>query len=569
MQTNITPFPSIYHLRKIAKIAVLLAASYLFCLIFDPYFFDFDSYAHPLKQLYSLLLALCFLIFCTQLKYIGVCIYSLSCLLFGSLFYAKKCFGYNLSFDLINAIFETNRQEISGFINLQSLAWLAGYSLASVAIFLITRYCLKTKPGTKHQNRKRFLLAIVALAVGYGIFEAPRIIIPRKPSLFFKLADPEIRKNHEMFITGHYDYFLYKWGNPYNLYETLFYGIKYYFHEVKLTDSASYPSLRTKDKTPLTIILVIGESVRADHIGLNGYHRNTTPQLAKQAHLHSLSQMYSYGASTYISLEGILAGLMKQGERADKTSFVSILKKHGFHTSFYAENTDDFTNSRLYYELVGKSMDKRATLRMPIARVADTIVHDIQQNTNPNKFILVENGTGHYPYITESKYSTFQPCKIDWLSVDDIANREEKLPNDYDNCILALDDFLSRLIEGIKDSNAVLLYCSDHGQSLGEGGQFMHGDNKNVIMRHVASFIWFSDTYIQQNPELARQIAAVKDKPLIHGQIYATMLRLSGIESEVPLSIGDFIQDNALDHETNLPAQTIEQLRATSGHAKN
>ena len=42
------------------------------------------------------------------------------------------------------------------------------------------------------------------------------------------------------------------------------------------------------------IILVVGEAMRADHFGLNGYARDTTPLLHKNGAI-SITQMYSSG----------------------------------------------------------------------------------------------------------------------------------------------------------------------------------------------------------------------------------------------------------------------------------
>lgn len=119
--------------------------------------------------------------------------------------------------------------------------------------------------------------------------------------------------------------------------------------------------------------------------------------------------------------------------------------------------------------------------------------------------------------------------------------------------------FLSDIINGVKQRNAVMLYISDHGQLLGEEGKLMHGDSENPILRSPAAFVWFSDEYKRRYPNLVEDMQSVRDKPLVHGQVYATVLKLVGIESDVPLRVGDFVNDDIRNHEHNVPAELMEK----------
>ena len=263
--------------------------------------------------------------------------------------------------------------------------------------------------------------------------------------------------------------------------------------------------------------------------------------------------MYSYGPYTQASIQGMLSGLVNDGNSALRSSFASILKKHGFYNSWYAENTGDILNSRLFHSAYGKHIQSRRVCRMPIEEVARNILSDADSQKIGRQLIIVENGTGHYPYGNEDRYDVFHPCNRGWFAPSR-EDDDERTVNDYDNCIVALDTFFAKLMDGLRDKNAVVLYVSDHGQFLGEGGRYMHGgDWESELLRHVASFIWFSDEYERRHPELVAEMKSVKDKLLVHGQIYATVLRLCGIESEVPLDIGDFVKGDVREVEHNLP----------------
>ena len=79
-------------------------------------------------------------------------------------------------------------------------------------------------------------------------------------------------------------------------------------------------------------------------------------------------------------------------------------------------------------------------------------------------------------------------------------------------------------------------------------------------LRHVAAFVWMSDSYKAQYPQIAQEFLNIKDKPLVHGQFYATILKLCGIKTTAPLNIGDFFEDDIRNHENNLPQQIRDRI---------
>ena len=142
------------------------------------------------------------------------------------------------------------------------------------------------------------------------------------------------------------------------------------------------------------------------------------------------------------------------------------------------------------------------------------------------RFVMVEDGTGHAPYDHEPHFARFGTDTIDM----------------YDNCLLQTDDVLNRIVQQLKDKKAVLLYCSDHGQSFGEQGCYMHGGALGVLtQRHVFSFVWYSDKYAAAHPDKINAMRANAEKPLSHDDIYLSLLSLAGIECTLPRTeCGDF-----------------------------
>ncbi|MDB4167394.1 phosphoethanolamine transferase domain-containing protein [Polaribacter sp.] len=99
------------------------------------------------------------------------------------------------------------------------------------------------------------------------------------------------------FIAENYRYGILKRKLPYSV----FYGMKEYLEKPTLKIKKVLQNIRT-EKDSLHIVFVLGESVRADHLSINGYHRNTTPLLKKQNNLVSYKNIYTPLTYTAISV---------------------------------------------------------------------------------------------------------------------------------------------------------------------------------------------------------------------------------------------------------------------------
>ena len=534
------------------RCVAFVVAVYVFCVIFDPFFFDYRPWVLPLRQLYSCMLAAGVLYLCVRLKYVGLLLYSVFTILSAGFFYAYKVFGYSAGFEVVNAAFETNLHELSGFLGYKLYVYLVGYGVVIPLIYFAVVYAL----GWKKVCIRSCCALVVVAGLWAVMYMIPPCTIGVRHGLYVKLSDNTLREDAEVMLSAGmmnsriaYN----RWRLPYSNLIALYEGLDEYFQDVQIDAASVYPSFDKRPDEELVFVLILGESIRGDHVPAGGYVRNTMPICSSRADVCFFSRMYSYGPYTNESIQGMLSGLVNNKNMSLRTSFASILQKHGFNNSWYAENTGDILSSRLFYSAYGKYMQDRKVCRAPIADVARIILADVKSQKTGRQLLIVENGTGHYPYHNEDAYDVFYPCNKDWLapSREDDA---ERIVNDYDNCIVALDSFFAKLMDGLHDKNAVLLYVSDHGQFLGEGGRYMHGGvPENELLRHVASFIWFSDEYERRHPELVAEMKSVKDKLLVHGQIYATVLKLCGIESEVPLDIGDFVKGDVREVEHNLP----------------
>ena len=560
-------------LRKIGQVLrangyvrclVAVLGSYVFCVLLNYLYFDAEGWALLAMQMYGLSFAMLFIYVCAAVPYAGVLVYTVVCFVASVLSYGFTYFGYVLSDELIYATCETNSEELGGLVTSHFVVCMVWKLVLLLVVFYVLRHAF----GLNHRvgAMKRCLRlggGMLALLLCYSLPSMAFFRIPwpdeEMPGKIVRLLSPQNYRWHPFFAFPDqrppFEAFMENYRLPVSDLKKLVLGVREYYTDVVLEDTAGYESELVENEE-LVCVLAIGESARADHFGLNGYARNTTPRLAEIPGICSFSQMYSYGGSTEFSFRSIFTGLTEHEEPISRISFVPVLRKHGFRCCYYAENTGDMTRSRMGDLTIGKYLDDRASIKGGMADVAAEIRRRMSEGDAVRQFVIVQNGTGHYPYHHDEKYTHFLPS-LKQDKVDD--GQRTGLLNDYDNCILAADSLLADMIEGLKDKNAVLLYTSDHGELLGEGGKWNHGDSANPVLRHVAAFIWFSDMYRERHPELVRQLENCKDKPLIHGQFFATILRLCGVKSKVPLNVGDFVEDDIRRHANNLPDEVLSK----------
>ena len=87
-----------------------------------------------------------------------------------------------------------------------------------------------------------------------------------------------------------------------------------------------------------------------------------------------------------------------------------------------------------------------------------------------------------------------------------------------------------------------MFYMSDHGESLGEYGIYLHGLPYAVApenQKHVASILWFGDSY-QIDQQAVRRKA---DNPFTHANFFHTVLGLMEIQTSVYKKELDILSD--------------------------
>lgn len=267
----------------------------------------------------------------------------------------------------------------------------------------------------------------------------------------------------------------------------------------------------TTDADSLTVVVVIGESLRADHLSLNGYGRSTTPRLEKESTLVSVPHMWTDACYTHLSVPQIMTRAdSTDSERAfTEQSFITLFNKAGYRSAWFSNQ--DAVDSYAYFMHEADTLVQCNAARSlyDYGKWLDSDmlpqISDFLSGNSPRKLAVVHSIGSHWWYRSHypDSLTRYKP-EINSRIVSELS--PESMVNSYDNTILATDAFLADLAGMLRNSCAVMIFISDHGESLGEEGRFLHATEAEEL-HHTACLLWFSPAFAARYPE---KVAALK-----------------------------------------------------------
>lgn len=235
---------------------------------------------------------------------------------------------------------------------------------------------------------------------------------------------------------------------------------------------------------PTLFVLVVGETARAANFSLNGYARETNPELSK-LDIINFPRTHSCGTSTEVSLPCMFSPF---GRRSyDETrirrheSLVQQVSRAGIRVVWRDNQsgckgvcTGVETESFEQLELPGVCANGRC--------FDEVLLYGLDRFTaEPARdLMLVLHQIGNHGPAYYRRYPTafkhFEPaCETDALH----SCSQQEIVNAYDNALRYTDHVLAQLIQFLQTQRSrydlALIYVSDHGESLGEKGLYLHG----------------------------------------------------------------------------------------------
>ncbi|HSR73872.1 MAG TPA: phosphoethanolamine--lipid A transferase, partial [Sulfurovum sp.] len=240
--------------------------------------------------------------------------------------------------------------------------------------------------------------------------------------------------------------------------------------------------IETREKRKI-IIMIVGEAARADHFSLNGYERETNPLLKKED-IINFSNVYSCGTTTAVSVPCMFSVYDRSEYDTQKglhtENVLDVLAHAGVEVLWRDNNSNSKgVADRVKYEHY--KTPENNTMCEGECRDEGMLVGLEQRIEESDKDMIIvlhqmgNHGPEYYKRYPK-EFERFTPtCQTNQLE----ECSQEEITNAYDNALLYTDYFLSQTIALLKKYeetiDTAMFYMADHGESLGEGGFYLHG----------------------------------------------------------------------------------------------
>jgi lipid A ethanolaminephosphotransferase len=293
------------------------------------------------------------------------------------------------------------------------------------------------------------------------------------------------------------------------------------------------------------VVLVVGETARAREFSLNGYERKTNPLLEYDG-VVSFTRAFACGTSTADSLPCMFSFYNRSeysvSKAANHENVLDVLSRAGVRVLWRDNNAgckgvclrveeEDLSHAQETGYCNGEECFDEVLL--------DRLEERIEETDGDILIVLHQKGSHGPAYYKRhpSRFSVFAP-ECSSYSPQNCATNE--IVNAYDNTILYTDYLLHRTIGILRkrfaSDNTMLLYLSDHGESLGENGIYLHGLPYMVApdeQTHVPFIAWLSDGYTREHGVDRKCLDSHHDRPYSHANLFHSLLGSFDVQTEV------------------------------------
>lgn len=334
----------------------------------------------------------------------------------------------------------------------------------------------------------------------------------------------------------------------------------------------------TKQQQQETYIIVIGESLNKNHMGLWGYIRQTTPLLSlvqEELLLHQASFSNHTHTMPVLKLALTSANQANVKDYFNSPSLIEVAKKAGFETYWLSTQAKRgrhetplsvLTEDASHVEFIDGDDHE---LLPSIRRVVD-------KPSDKNRLIFVHLTGSHVNYCRRfpknftfygddySLQTSYTGYPLDFYLVE--------LINCYDNSIRYNDHVISEIIKTIDNNSAHstgLLYFSDHGEDV-YGFKNHDSEQFTYNMIEIPLLFWLSEGYKDRYSNKVEILKSHLISPFTNDSIYDTVLGMIGVEADFYQATGDLTNKKYKDSLITLHGEKIIDLKAIEiFHEKN
>ncbi len=440
-------------------------------------------------------------------------------------------FFYNtyIDSDMIANVFETNVSEAEALITVKFIIWLVIFGVLPSLFIIFNVNFIHNYSWIKALSFRliNIFVSIVFIVVIYFTFLASYTLFIKSYKDTIKLITP----TNYMYGLIRYIQEVYKTHQPF----------------IHLAEDAKR-QLRAKGQKKRLLVIVVGETSRAKNFSLNGYGRETNPLLKQQQGLINFEYATACGTSTAISVPCMFSAMEQDnydsGDAAHQDNLLDILARVGIKV-FWKENDGGCKGVCNRIPFVDIS------LIIPKEECPAGLCYDINLlkgldsyiNKQPDDSVIVlhtngSHGPAYYLRYQKAQEKFTPACKL--YQIDNCP--VDQLINAYDNTIINVDYMLNATIELLKkhsnNYSIAMFYMSDHGESLGENGFYLHGAPYNIApseQTHIPMLFWLSDSFVQDKKVNKSCMAnlAKYNKKVSHDNLFHTVLGAMDVSTKV------------------------------------
>jgi len=435
--------------------------------------------------------------------------------------YFSDNFGVAIDKSMIHNVLETDVKEATELLTWALLKHLLLLGGLPAALVVLTRLRARS-PKSEALIRAGSVLGSLALLLGVGMMNYKQFVLFGREN-----------RDLQMLLNPSYPI--------YSLQKVL--RQKYFTPDDAPLRVVAPDAVRRGQGPRSVVVLALGETARARQFAFNGYERNTNPQLA-QREVISFSQVQACGTSTAESLPCIFSALEQENYSRDKAArqenLLDILRRSGVGV-LWRDNDSGSKGvaDRIAYEDLSRRTDSGVC---ESGNCFDEILlrdldRQLSESTTDLLVVLHMKGSHGPSYYkrTPPEFKVFFPeCTQD--NIQDCP--QQTIVNAYDNTIVYTDHLLAKVIDLLQaqDFATAMLYVSDHGESLGESGLYLHGLPYALApdeQKRVPMIFWASNSFIAQKSLDIDALERRQDAPYSHDQIFHSVFGLFDLDSAV------------------------------------
>jgi lipid A ethanolaminephosphotransferase len=442
--------------------------------------------------------------------------------------YFVNTLGVIISPDQIQNIAQTDVAEATDLLSLRFGLWTIFFVI--LPIFLITQVKLKSEKILPLLLKKVLSIALAFAVVG-GLLFAYYVDFA---AIFREHRDLKGMISPQNTISSVMSYYRKK-------------APKKNLPLVKYGEDAHQVQQTQKD-LPKLMVLVVGETARAESFSLNGYAKNTNPELSKQDILN-FSQVISCGTATAVSVPCMFSGMPRtdydEQLASHREGLLDIAKRAGYQVTWIDNNSgckgacDRVEQYQIPEDLKQKWCKDGECLDGILIDSLKQYLASIPKDDKRPRLVVLHQMGSHGPAYYKRAPEGYQPFKptCDTNAIQGCSPAE--LLNSYDNTIVYTDHVLSQMINTLKEVSNYqtgLWYLSDHGESTGEHGMYLHGSPYSIApsqQTHIPMIMWFSDGWKQHNLAQVNCLNQQTKQKLSQDNLFPSLLSLLDVQTQV------------------------------------